>query len=503
MKIVGDVMQEKELIKEKLSTILDKSMTYECQLVGLLWKDPELYFEYYSLAKNLIKSKVWKFYLEIGNKMVSNNYKSLDEISVNVFLDKLEKDKKIFEELGGYNQIEPIIETVKKDNLDVFIGELKKYSLLYNFIKDLTITEERLSKLIELDNVDDILSLLEIKFSNMSAYVENDDETENIGLLNEGIEQMIDEADKGLFVGLPIIDSKILNDEVCGLTLGDMFLLCGQSGVGKSTMLQQIFLSSILIAKESCVIFLNEQDRKKWQKQILTLIINKHILNSSNRFFSSKRWIQGHFTNEEKEWIKKANDILQSYIDNNLIIIVEFKKFTTDRVIKLIKKYAKLGVKYFALDTFKISDDYDNKNTTWFTMQNDLRRINDLIKPSNLNLHMTITMQLEKPSILKRYLTRTDISMSKNTIDVATVVLLIRRLYNDEYTGRNHELKVKNKIGENSYTDIILDEKYQYNITFIDKNRNGTAQEFQIVSKQNLGTLKYEEIGITSIPFGT
>ena len=37
----------------------------------------------------------------------------------------------------------------------------------------------------------------------------------------------------------------------------------------------------------------------------------------------------------------------------------------------------------------------------------------------------------------------------------------------------------------------------------IDKNRNGESGSYQIVCKQNLGTLEYKEVGVTDIPFGT
>ena len=91
--------------------------------------------------------------------------------------------------------------------------------------------------------------------------------------------------------------------------------------------------------------------------------------------------------------------------------------------------------------------------------------------------------------------------MSKNVIDVASVCLLIRKVHQDEYTVWKNEIKVIKCYGE-STEEVDLEKDKRHSIIFIEKNRNGIAQDFQVVAKHDFSTLRYEEIGKTYIPVG-
>lgn len=254
--------------------------------------------------------------------------------------------------------------------------------------------------------------------------------------------------------------------------------------------------------------FLNEQDIVRWKQQFLTWIINNIILKDKEQKFETKRWLQGKFTEYEFDLLKQATNLLNEKINDNLIILEELNFYTSEQVRKSIKKYSTLGIKYFALDTFKISADYNtNKGSFWFAMQEDLRSFYDLIKPSNCNVNLWITFQLEKGAINNRYLTGANIGMAKNMVDTASVVLLMRNMRNDEYYNKNNQIDVVKSIKDNKDgvgdKVVLNNENMKYNIIFIEKNRNGRSQEFQIVAEQKLGSLEYREIGITCIPFGT
>ena len=53
---------------------------------------------------------------------------------------------------------------------------------------------------------------------------------------------------------------------------------------------------------------------------------------------------------------------------NSSITLIPFNKYRTDKAIKVIKKYASLGVKYFILDTFK-ADSGSRNDKMWLEMQ--------------------------------------------------------------------------------------------------------------------------------------
>ena len=502
--------KEKELIQEQIQYILQNNIQNECSLVAILWKKPELYLEYYNLAKEIIKSKIWKFYLEIGNRMYSKGYNIFDELSVNTFIDNLQKEAiEEFNKNGGYDTISTPMEVIDTNNIMPIIEDLKKSAIVYNFITKLSLNQDRIDKLLELDNAERISDFLDIKLDEISLNIsKSDDNTKKVNNLLDNIEIMIEEADSGMNIGLPILNSPILNYELSGLCLGCIYLVGGQSGVGKSTLTQELYLCSLLEQGEAGVFFLNEQDLKKWQQQALTSIINNIVLKEKNDRFNAKRWRQGKFTEQEKIWIYEAKSILEQKMKDNLIIIEELNYYSIKEIKKAIKKYAKRGIKYFCVDTFKLGSDYDGKSQPYLALQQDMRELDDLVKPSNLNVCLWVTLQLDKSSMIKRYLSRMDIGMSKNVVDVATVVLLIRNLHNDEYEGQKNKIKVINPIKTNdeylykSGSDVII-ENGHHNIIFIDKNRNGESGSYQIVCKQNLGTLEYKEVGVTDIPFGT
>lgn len=850
-------INEKELLKEKKLAILEKSKVYECSLVAMFWKDSELYFEKYDIVKKLIKTKIWKFYFKLGNKAVCNGVKVLDEISIYTYLQNFDDLKKEFENFGGYNLIENAIDVVNLKNIDSCIENLKKYSIVFDFINDMTITKDRMEKLLELENAEDISNFFDIKLDKIKTIVQTEDNYKTVGKLNDDLDGVIQRGNEGINVGLPLKKSPILSQEICGLRLGELVLFAGYSGSGKAqkldapiltdrgyipmgevkigtkvfgedgnlhnvvgvypqgvkdiyevvfsdgtkvecckehlwnvqnpnmrkigkwktvdlgnimnddlykigkygykkwqyyipmtnplnfkerkvlidpyilglllgdgslsqssikftneeqdiiqklkkilekdnfevkqmsnikdfiitdkeatrlnrlsrclntyglrghnsytkfipedylyntsevrlkvlqglidtdgyteisgyefcttslqlcedvkflvqslggtatfsikdnakytynndkkdgaiayklyikapkemifhtsekhnkkykggqtqarrtireinyigkeecqciktdnptqlyitndcivthntTFTQEIYLSSMWETEESCVIFLNEQTREKWKQQFLTWIVNNIILKNSNKKFKSKRWREGKFSQEELDWLYKAKEMLEEKINDNSIIIEELNCYISDDVRKAIKKYAKLGIKYFAIDTFKISGDYQNNNATWFNMQEDMRKYADLIKESNLNVNLWVTLQLEKSSITYRYITDSNIGMSKNIVDVADTVILMRNIRNDEYDNGRNKIEVVNPINLDHYKSgnkvELTDETENYNIIFIDKNRNGRSKTFQIVAKNNLGTLEYEEVGITSIPFGT
>ena len=69
--------------------------------------------------------------------------------------------------------------------------------------------------------------------------------------------------------------------------------------------------------------------------------------------------------------------------------------------------------------------------------------INDVVKPESKNLHILITFQLAKGSVKQRYYTQDNVGMAKNIIDPVFTCIMIRDLYDDEYTGYSVEVPTK------------------------------------------------------------
>ena len=128
--------------------------------------------------------------------------------------------------------------------------------------------------------------------------------------------------------------------------------------------------------------------------------------------------------------------------------------------------------------------------------------INDCIKSENKNVHILITFQLAKGSVKQRYYTQDNIGMSKNIIDPASTCLMIRDVYDDEYPGEKRALDVYRLEGKNGKSKIPqhLDKDKRYQIIFIIKNREGSANTYQIVVEHDMSRNIMKEIGMTHVP---
>lgn len=160
-----------------------------------------------------------------------------------------------------------------------------------------------------------------------------------------------------------------------------------------------------------------------------------------------------------------------------------------------------MGVKYFMLDTFKM-DAGKVSDISWLEMQQSMVEINDVVKPEARNLHILITFQLAKGSVKQRYYTQDNIGLSKNIVDPASTCIMIRDVYDDEYTDEKRELKVYRLEGKNGKTKIPvkLNKEKHYQILFIIKNREGSANQYQIIVEHDLSRNVMKEIGITNVP---
>lgn len=480
--------------------IQDKTKQIEANIVGCFYDNPELFYEYNDLKNSSFFNPVWKSYFAIGRKLSVKGIKVFNESDLLIFLSKPENEKlhKLYEEYGGYGTIETLSGLFEKDNVDSYVKELQKWVAFKSISEDFYVKDETFRNMTDLD-INQMYDYFNAKFNNIFINVSEDI---IVSSLDSDLDEIIQEAHEGIAKGMPI-PSPMLNNIINGICRGQITLIGGQSGSGKTTILINTVLSGTWENEEPFVLFLNEQDHKKIKKEMLTWIINNKILKDNDKPFNKVRWRDGKFTDEELIIINKAKDLMKEKLKNNKIIIVEFKSYMHSTVVRTIKKYAAMGVKMFAIDTFKMSSDADPNQPFWLAMQNQMKELDDLIKPAGLNVSLICTLQLGKDAILTRYLSANNFGMAKNVIDVASVALLVRKLHNDEYKDGKSELKIMKPIeGTKSGVEIVLDPNKRHSVIFIEKNRNGAAGEEQIVVAHDLGTLRYEEMGITNVPFG-
>jgi len=482
---------DKEL--DAILKIKDFRLICEANIVSILWGTPDLFFNYEKLSVKSFSHNEWKVFFQIGYDIIIKEKKqSLDEITVNLYLEKHPKLKEKYEEYGGYNVISKTEKYVNAGNIEGYISELNKWEVVVNLYKNKFPIADKLNRYVDM-NAEQIYDEYEATLNHIFINVEGDDKTYSIA---QDIDKLIDELDEGFAVGLAYYNSPILNHETGGASLGNITLIGGLSGAGKTTLTRTIHLPSIIESGETIVCMLNEEGLKKWQREMLVWVANNIFKKETKKY--TLRDVK--FSPEFKTFLKeKCAKWLKDH--DKQIILKPFSQYSSDKAIKCIKKYAHLGVKYFILDTYKADSNTLNTEAFWFNLQQNMVKIYDSIKEECANVHIIITFQLAKSSSRQRCYTQDNIGMAKNIIDVASTCIMVRKLYEDEFVGEKNELKVFKMTGKNNKSKIpvLLDKDKHYQILFIVKNREGSSGEYSIVVEHDMSTNTYKEIGLTTI----
>lgn len=479
-----------EKVNKKIS---DNSLSSEANVCAILWKNPDFYRTYDNISLDDFQNNIWKVYFEIGRQIIVDEQKNtLDELTVNFYLQKHEKLQAKFEEFGGYNVIEQAKEYVDISNIDGYVSDLHKFKTLKQ-MSDLGFPiAQNFSKYMDM-SLEEIYQYYDALLNHTFLNAETNVKTYNVA---DGIFELIDKMDKGETFGMPLSGSDIISNQIAGVQEGNIYSLMMSSGGGKSFLVCRWLLPSIINSNEKICMIINEEDETRVQKELLIFYAN-HILGGN---ITKTQLRNGGFDEETKALLYKSAEKIQELKDNNNIIIAPLESYNVDIAIKIIKKYSSMGCKYFVLDTLKLGNDAKSENS-WLSLQTDLVKLYDVIKPKSKNVALFVTAQLGKQSLTQRYLTNFSIGMSKNIIDTMSCVILSRLVLEDEKGDEKHSIKCFRLEGKNKKTKIPfkLDENKNYLIHFVSKNRFGQANGYQIVAEIDYATNHYKEIGYCNI----
>ena len=484
---------QEELIKAA-KTVKEYKLACEANIVSIFFKKPDLMYDYQLKLEDFTEN-TWRVYWQIAYDIVIKEKKStLDEITVGLYLEKHSKLKQKYDEYGGFDTIEKATEYVKIENINGYIAELNKWNTVLMLLKNKFPVYDRLSEFADM-SLDDIYVEYEAILNHI--FINADEETKSYSI-EEGIDELIDELNEGIAVGLPYNDMALLNKETGGQMTGNITLVGGLSNMGKTTLVRSMCIPSIIKHGEKLVIMINEEGKKKWQREMLVWVANNIYKFDLQKFVVR----DGKYSDEVMEMLRKCADWIKSKASDNTITIIPFNKYRTEKAIKVIKKYASLGVKYFILDTFK-ADSGSRNDKMWLEMQQAMVDIYDAVKSDGgKDVHITITFQLAKSSARQRFYSQDNIGQAKNIIDVASTCIMIRDVFDDEYTGEKNALKVYKLEGKNgkSKIPVNLDHDKHYQLLFIVKNREGAANTVQIVVEHDMSRNLLKEVGFTSVP---
>lgn len=484
---------QEELLKA-VKTVKEYKLACEANIVSIYYKKPDLMYDF-ELKLEDFTENTWRVYWQIAYDIVIKEHKPvLDDVTIGLYLEKHNKLKKKYEDYGGYETIEKATEYVKTENLGGYIAELNKWNTVLMMLKNKFPVYDRLSEFADM-SLDDIYVEYEAILNHIFINADEDIQSYSI---EEGIDDLIDELNEGLAVGLPYYEMPLLNKETGGQLTGNITLVGGLSNMGKTTLTRSLCIPASIKNGEKLVIIINEESRKKWQREMLVWVANNIYKFDLQKFVVR----DGKYSDEVMDMLRKCANWIKEKANDNTVTIIPFNKYRTEKAIKVIKKYASLGVKYFILDTYK-ADSGSRSDKMWLEMQQSMVDIYDTIKTDGgKDVHIVITFQLAKSSARQRFYSQDNIGQAKNIVDVASTCLMIRDVFEDEYTGEKNTLKVYKLEGKNgkSKIPVNLDHDKHYQLIFIVKNREGAANNYQIVVEHDMSRNLLKEVGFTSVP---
>lgn len=456
----------------------------ESYVVLSIFKNTDLLIDN-NIDVNEITSPDWKFYFALAKKCMDEGKTVLDDIVVGLAVAESQVLQKMYNDFGGWDTISNGINYVKIENFEGYLKQVKKYNAMIR-LYDLGFPVEKEFPTYKTMSIEDIQNAYETALASIFADVSVEEKVEDLG---EDLLKTVLEYHEGLHRGFPYA-SALLNEYTGGMSLGNITMTSANSGIGKTFLTLAQIMPNMIKYKESLMILANEEDSKKWKREIITWVVNNEL----GKNLQKKRFKQGQFTPEEMQVLKDGVAWLEENMGKGLIKFINFNSFSMTKAIKVIKKQSALyGTKYFILDTLKLdADSLDSQ--AWLSLQQNMVHLYDVVKPSNRNLHVWVTYQLGKSAMLSRYLSQNSLGVSKNVVDVVSTLLLVRRALDSEKEGGKNEVVVKTKNG-----NAKMHKDKEYFIIFLGKNRDGETHR-QLVMEADIGRNVIKDFGVCNIP---
>ena len=125
--------------KEKYETgqvILNYLLPAEANVVATFWKFPEVMYDFRDIDLYSFHTNTWRVYWQIVHDIfIEEKKESVDELTVNFYLEKHQKLKEKYDEYGGYDTIIKAGSYIKKENIVGYVLELQKWNAIFEMNK--------------------------------------------------------------------------------------------------------------------------------------------------------------------------------------------------------------------------------------------------------------------------------------------------------------------------------------------------------------------------------
>lgn len=471
--------------------LLEGRLGVEGNCVFSFWKDPNLYNEYKEITAENFLTEDARFYFTIGKQM-SKLYKVYDEVSV---LSHLGNNKVLFNgfnERGGYDVIYNTMDMLNSNNVEQYVDILNRENILlklhedgFNLLKEIVINDKQIIpiKLLRKMSASETLQFFESRISNIGIRVRsNDMEISDLDIEDDFEERM----ESGMLMGIPfdiggysakdnspIFASPILSNTSMGVNKGELTLVGGFSGSGKTSIAFANFIMPMVFRGEKVCITANEQRKVAWQILIIIYTLVHHF-----KYYklTRKKIKGGQFTDEDRKMIKLAKEYVNKHYKHNIKFIKTFDYNVRDIVREQKRLHLNHGYTAFLYDTFK-AEDASDMGVARGSMVEDSKALFQFA--SKYNVPQIITAQLATYMEKTSWVTSQCLASSKQTKEVCSEIFLMRKCVNEieldptsKFYIKPYRLKKDNGKWKKDFFEIDYTLGGQFRIIFIDKTRN-------------------------------
>ncbi len=452
----------------------------ESNFIFSLYTDLELFDDLDTeITVDYFETEEGKLYFSMLSNMRKQNYKQIDEVSVENYLTNKPSTRELYDKYGGFSTISELKNIVNINNFPKYKDDLLKNNILKKLKNIGFNTSDK--KFLEMSTFD-LYNYYEHQLNEVFINVENDVEIEDFSITDDYISL----RNKGEGIGVSF--AKVLprlNADIKGLSTKSVNIIAAASGIGKSSIIFGGFILPIIQQGVKVCLISNEQNINEFRDIMITSVMFREF-----KYYklTREKIRAGKYTDEELSMINKAKE----YINLNYAPYLKFVKmysYSTIKTQKVIKKLAREGVQHFFYDTFKAEDASANNYA------GELVELSKMFfnMADKLDIHVTITMQVAQYMTNQRYLTPNVLSNSKQVVEVASTVMLIRKVWNDEYSEEKYDLKpfnlmkdangnyIKDDSGHGVHEMFSLNPDDRNLLLFLAKNRNGVDDRVYVI----------------------
>ena len=287
-------------------------------------------------------------------------------------------------------------------------------------------------------------------------------------------------------------------------------IIGGFGNSGKSSFMVDKILMSCIHDVDKTLVVLNEEGADKLREKLLLSLINHEMRTTKGAKETFARWKFNkvdELTDSDIDLIKRTfakwNELAEG--DDAHIKVVFMEQYRIADLRNIVALHANRGYVNLIIDTHKVPDAY-TQSARWEAIVEGTKEIYKMTRKESggFNLRTVLTVQLADSHIGDRFLGYDAIGEGKAMKNEASVLLMYRPLFADEYDKIEPKRMVKSDLSGGKWVqeNVILDKNKTYYVMFIPKNRfggNTDSGQDCILYEPNFDFNSFREVGTVKI----